>query len=570
MRRLTIALVKVVLVLSPISICACGGGGGGGGAAGTGVIEGIVQDATTQTAIQGAAVSVVGSSLHATSDSQGHYSIAHVPEGQQTVKAEATDHLPRFGTADVSANSTATLDFSVPSQAVGGSVYYVSTAGDDSHSGTQAEPWRTPAYGSRQLQPGDTLVILGGTYTMSEYDTDLVKPPFPGADNAWITVKGEDGNRPRLTGSHSLLAAVEIPGMSYIRLQNLEIASEIDNPYSGGLRGGIEAGGSAGPGGEISHVEIKDIEVHGIEEAGINFSGNIDDVTMENVYVHHTGGPAISAPGANGGSGWQNVVLRNCHVAYAGHFYQGQEQISPWERPDGIGMESSEGPLEIDHCVFEHNAGDGLDSKTKNTYVRETVIANNSCDSLKFWGDGSKAENVLIYGDGDGNPNNGLWASITIDTEHPGQFQFINVTVDDRVERGNYPVYIQYSYSAAVTILMRNCIFAHGNNVFYMGDSVTLNADHNIFYRSAEPSAPVVHYKGQDVLQSGIASLSQGDNICAEPNFVARAWGTDGDYHLRPGSPGIDAGTATGAPATDMDGTPRPQGAAVDMGSYER
>jgi hypothetical protein len=42
-----------------------------------------------------------------------------------------------------------------------------------------------------------------------------------------------------------------------------------------------------------------------------------------------------------------------------------------------------------------------------------------------------------------------------------------------------------------------------------------------------------------------------------------------GNYHLAPGSAAIDAGTATGAPTTDIDGTPRPQGNAVDIGPYE-
>jgi parallel beta-helix repeat protein len=41
------------------------------------------------------------------------------------------------------------------------------------------------------------------------------------------------------------------------------------------------------------------------------------------------------------------------------------------------------------------------------------------------------------------------------------------------------------------------------------------------------------------------------------------------DFHLRPGSPAIDAGTLAGAPATDLDGAPRPVGAAVDVGAYE-
>jgi hypothetical protein len=38
---------------------------------------------------------------------------------------------------------------------------------------------------------------------------------------------------------------------------------------------------------------------------------------------------------------------------------------------------------------------------------------------------------------------------------------------------------------------------------------------------------------------------------------------------LLPGSPAIDAGTSTGAPATDQRGIARPQGSAVDIGAFE-
>jgi parallel beta-helix repeat protein len=49
------------------------------------------------------------------------------------------------------------------------------------------------------------------------------------------------------------------------------------------------------------------------------------------------------------------------------------------------------------------------------------------------------------------------------------------------------------------------------------------------------------------------------------PDFIVHR----GDYHLKTGSPAIDAGTSEGAPPAGMEGNPRPGGLAVDMGIYE-
>jgi len=53
-------------------------------------------------------------------------------------------------------------------------------------------------------------------------------------------------------------------------------------------------------------------------------------------------------------------------------------------------------------------------------------------------------------------------------------------------------------------------------------------------------------------------------NINTNPEFLSET-----DYHLSPSSPCIDAGTSSGAPNTDIDGNPRPQGNGYDMGAYE-
>ncbi len=54
-------------------------------------------------------------------------------------------------------------------------------------------------------------------------------------------------------------------------------------------------------------------------------------------------------------------------------------------------------------------------------------------------------------------------------------------------------------------------------------------------------------------------------NVSADPGFVDPS---NGDFHLLPGSPAVDAGAAPGAPTADFDGTPRSDGH-IDVGAFE-
>jgi hypothetical protein len=81
-------------------------------------------------------------------------------------------------------------------------------------------------------------------------------------------------------------------------------------------------------------------------------------------------------------------------------------------------------------------------------------------------------------------------------------------------------------------------------------------------------------YVNNLVAQSGDSNISllNGNKdvgtITALPAFINFRIDGKGDYHLATGSPGVDAGTALGAPTFDIDGLSRSQKSAIDLGPY--
>ncbi len=409
---------------------------------------------------------------------------------------------------------------------------YVAPDGDDQNPGTAERPFRTLAFAVNRLQPGDTLVVRA---------------------DAGRTL-------PVIAGENNLYCAFDLSGCQYLRIENLEITSTGQHRFREGLSG------TTAP---VAHILLSNLKIHHLDEFGIDL-GDAFDLQIINCSITYCGFGAIGGPAGQAG-GWREVRIEGCDLSYSGHYYQGGDPSRrPYDRPDGFGIEASAGPIEICHTTATHNCGDGLDSKSQRTYIHECLVANNACDGIKLWGDSSRIENCLIYGRGDGNATTTPWSPLVISTENANAgFEIVNCTVDDTLG-GNYLLHVQYDQpEVPVRLRIVNTIFSSRNGnapAVWLAPAVSGDLHHNLFF---SPQEERILIQGERIFnREEVGQIGPG-NIYGDPLFLAPAWGAEGNYRLRTGSPAVDAGDPAVAPATDLDGRARPQGGGVDIGCYE-
>lgn len=477
------------------------GGGGGGGSSSSG--------SSSSGGSSSSSGSSGGSSVSSGSSSSGPTSGASSGTGTPESSPSVGSTVPINPTSPV---TTVT----VPAT---GNTYYVAPNGNDSNTGTAASPWATPGYASRQLKPGDTLIIKGGTYNLTQYDSDIIIPNSGTATN-YVVIKGEDGNRPILKGGNNLITAIDLSKKDYVKIANLEITN------NGNFRDAIQAYGPS------NHIVLENLYIHHIDEFGINMS-DPNDMKIVNSIISYTGFGSIG--GSTGSSGgWRNILITGTTMSYNGHYYKGGPGPSPYSRPDGFGIEPSAGPIEIAYSIAEHNRGDGIDSKADNTNIHDTVIRNNSSDGLKLWGTNSKAVNVLIYGHGDGAPTS--WASIVIhDSSGSPNFTLDHVTVDEP-QTNCYIMHVQYDYPDVPTNLtIKNSVFNSrgGHCPMYIARGVKTTITNTAFYFPGSDN--VIEYGSKYYDSTQLGQLGTGI-VYGDPKFISPAWGSVGNYAMQTGS----------------------------------
>ncbi|MBO6573822.1 MAG: right-handed parallel beta-helix repeat-containing protein [Rhodothermales bacterium] len=433
--------------------------------------------------------------------------------------------------------------------------HYVSPAGSDAGSGTMADPWATPGFASRQMAAGDTLVILEGRYSLSVFDDDIVRPPS-GIPGMRTVIRGEPGKRPILAGSSNLLALVDITDQSHVHLKGLELTSDNGAPSRDAILGDESQ----------TDIHLEDLYIHHMDEAAVNMHNVHGLVISDSRFTYCGLGGIIGSKDGN----WREVMIRDTELSWSGFYYQGVFGPNHFDRPDGFGIEPSDGPIEFERVRVLYNRGDGLDSKSDSTHIWDSVIAHNEADGLKLWGGGSTVTNTLIYGRGGTYTEPTSYSAIVIEADGADEtFEFRHITVDDIVGN-NYIMHIEYDPPHdGIQVLIANSIFNARNerSALFAADEVDLSIESSVFFFPESEEVFSSHTYG---IVADDFSSAFPTSIYADPLFVAPAApGEEGNYRLQPGSPAMNLGAPEYSVGTDLDGVIRPVGLASDAGAYQ-
>jgi len=168
-------------------------------------------------------------------------------------------------------------------------IYYVSTTGNNTNTGTIDSPFKTINFAVAKLVAGDILYVRGGTYV------ETVSVKVSGTSSSPITISAYSGELPVIDGQNTL------PVSNYAGLVNLSgnyvhiSGIEVKNTISGNYAAGVVVNGH--------HNTVSNFKVHDIYCSGILIAG--DYGIAEDSQVWQTN---LSNVNGSGGGMWGNGI----------------------------------------------------------------------------------------------------------------------------------------------------------------------------------------------------------------------------------------------------------------------
>ncbi|MBI3767451.1 MAG: right-handed parallel beta-helix repeat-containing protein [Deltaproteobacteria bacterium] len=389
--------------------------------------------------------------------------------------------------------------------------YFVKNGGTDAADGLSlASAWATLGHAASVVNPGDVVHVQDGSYQEFYLDRSgtTAQPITFVADGAAVQITADNGMTPD---------GINVEGADHVVIDGFIV----NDRTRAGIRVAVASfvtvrnchTGHNGRWGIFSghayDFTIEDNEAHdSVAEHGIYVSNSGDRPIIRGNVVHdnHANGIHMNGDLSQGEDGIISNALVERNVIYGNGVGGGS----------GINMDGVTDSVVQNNLLYDNHASgislymiDGATGSTNNLVVNNTIVNaadGRWCVNINNGSTGNHVLNNILY---DFHPFRGV------------------ITIDDSSRTGFVSDYN--------SVMSRFSIDA-GDTVISLAAWQALGYDAHSF-------------------------LATPADLFVTPGS---------DFHLSPTSPAIDAGTAASAPANDLEDAPRPVGAGVDLGAYER
>jgi parallel beta-helix repeat protein len=411
---------------------------------------------------------------------------------------------------------------------------YVSASASGAMDGTPVHPFSTIQAASDSTNPGDTVFIMNGTYTNSWWNGTVLNITRSGSASAWIVYAAYPTHHPKL--QFNGWGGIYITGASYIEVSGLEIV------------GNNAAMDSATAFSDRADGNNCLTSGNGIMCYQNGTSPYPHHITIRKCIVHDCGGGGISTQTTDYITIEENTVYNNAWYSP----YDCSGISLGWNSNYDNDTTNYRVFVRRNSCFSNKNCIPAIQGGTVPTDGEGIIIdiQDGTAGNVPAYTGRMLLENNVVF-------NNGGDGITLFKTNH---VDVINNTayLNDRtteINRGQI-----FPNQGKNTRILNNIMVAlAGRNVLQdCCPNTSLTVDYNLFWSAGgSPSASLIGKTG--------THDKKADPLFVNPSADASV----ADFHLRLGSPAIDAGISAGAPATDFDGNARPWGAGIDMGAYE-